>query len=203
MADIKQAGKPVEEAEKVAIMIHGRGASAESILSLKEHLHLDGFALLAPQAPGSAWYPYSFMAPDKNNEPAFSNAIKIIDDVVEEISTKGFSPEQIYFIGFSQGACLSLEYTAQKAKKYGAVIAFTGGLIGEQLNPEKYNGNFEGTQVFIGSSHQDIHVPLTRIEESTKHLESMGAKVKTLISQDNQHTIRKDEVEWVNENILK
>ncbi len=203
MADIRKAGKPLGEADKVAIMIHGRGASAENILSLKDHLHFEGFALIAPQAPGNTWYPNSFMAPDKNNEPAFSIAIQLIDDLVKDVLDKGFSSEQIHFIGFSQGACLSLEYAAQQAKKYGAVIAFTGGLIGEQLNPEKYKGNFKGTPIFIGASHQDMHVPLRRIEESAKQLESMGAKVKIFIFQDNEHTIREEEVDWVNENILK
>lgn len=184
-------------------MIHGRGATAESILSLKEHLNLRDFALLAPQAPGNTWYPYSFMAPDSSNEPAFSNAIKMIDEIVGELYAKGFKSEQIFFIGFSQGACLTLEYATQNAKKYGGVIAFTGGLIGEKLIKDKYHGDFDGAKVFIGSSHKDMHVPLSRIENSVELIEKMGAQVKTLIFEDQNHTIRKEEVDWVNENILQ
>lgn len=200
---MKTAGKALEKAEKVAIMIHGRGASDESILSLSDHLNLEGFALIAPQAPGNTWYPYSFMATDSSNEPAFSNAIKMLDGVVEDLESKGFKSEQIFFIGFSQGACLSLEYATQHAKKYGGVIAFTGGLIGEKLNRDKYKGDFGGTKVFIGSGHRDMHVPLSRIEDSTELIQKMGGNVKTLIFEDANHTIRQEELEWVNENILQ
>lgn len=203
MPEVKHEGKAIEAANKVAIMIHGRGASAASILSLSQYLNLDGFALLAPQAPGGSWYPYSFMAPDANNEPAFSKSIQIIGDIVKDLLEKGFSSDQIYFIGFSQGACLSLEYTSQNANKYGGVIAFTGGLIGENLNSAKYKGDFLGTPVFIGSSQKDMHVPLSRIEASAELVKNLGAEVKTLIFPDTLHTIRQEEIEWVNKHILK
>ena len=134
------AGLPIDQASKVAILIHGRGANASGILALKDHLNLDGFALLAPEAEGNSWYPYSFMAPDSSNEPAYSRAIGQIDGLVQDLYSKGFQSEQIYFIGFSQGACLSLEFPARFAKKYGGIIAFTGGLIGEELNHEKICG---------------------------------------------------------------
>ncbi|SMD43078.1 phospholipase/carboxylesterase [Aquiflexum balticum DSM 16537] len=200
---MKTAGIALDKAKKVAIMIHGRGASADSILTLRDHLHIGEFALLAPQAQGNTWYPYSFMAPDASNEPALSNAIKMLDGIVEDLKSKGFKSEQIFFIGFSQGACLSLEYATQNAQKYGGVIAFTGGLIGEKLNKGKYKGDFEGTKVFIGSSHKDMHVPLSRIEESAELIKQMGGELKTLVFKDQNHTIRQEEVDWVNENILK
>ncbi|MCH6201746.1 alpha/beta hydrolase [Aquiflexum sp. LQ15W] len=203
MPELIHSGKSIEEATKVAIMIHGRGATSASILSLSQYLNLDEFALLAPQAQGGSWYPYSFMAPDANNEPAFSNSVEIINKVVQNLLDKGFQSDQIYFIGFSQGACLSLEYTSQNAKKYGGVMAFTGGLIGEKLNPTKYKGDFLGTPVFIGSSHKDMHVPLSRIEASAELIKNLGAEVKTLIFPDTQHTIRQEEIEWINRNMLK
>lgn len=203
MPEVKHEGKAIEAANKVAIMIHGRGASAASILGLSQYLNLDGFALLAPQAPGGSWYPYSFMAPDANNEPAFSKSIQIIGDIVKDLLEKGFSSDQIYFIGFSQGACLSLEYASQNAKKYGGVMAFTGGLIGENLNSAKYKGDFLGTPVFIGSSQKDMHVPLSRIEASAELIKNLGAEVKTLIFPDTLHTIRQEEIEWVNKHFLK
>lgn len=203
MPNLLHAGIPLDQAKKVAIMIHGRGATAESILGLADHLNLLDFALIAPQAPGSTWYPYSFMAPDDSNQPSFSESMHTVDAIIKDLIKRGFFPEQIYFIGFSQGACLSLEFATQHAQKYGAVIAFTGGLIGEKFNPSKYHGDFQGTPVFIGSSHRDMHVPLSRINESTKQIEKMGANMKTMIFQDTQHTIRQEEVDWVNENILR
>ncbi|GAB2623180.1 alpha/beta hydrolase [Belliella aquatica] len=203
MSDTKRVGKSFDDAKKVAIMIHGRGVSAESIISLKDYLNLEDFAILAPQAPNNTWYPYSFMAPDHSNEPSLTQAIQIIDELVKEAKENGFTSDQIYFIGFSQGACLSLEYAARNANKYGGVIAFTGGLIGEVLDTEKYSGKFLGTPIFIGSSHKDMHVPLTRIQDSAEVFELMGAATKTLIFQDTNHTIREEEIDWVNNNILK
>jgi phospholipase/carboxylesterase len=203
MSNILYEGKALDQAQKVAIMIHGRGATAAGILGLSNHLNLSDFALIAPQAPGNTWYPYSFMAPDDSNQPSFSKSMQTVDAIIKDLIKKGFSSEQIYFIGFSQGACLSLEYTTQYAQRYGGVIAFTGGLIGEKFNPSKYHGDFQGTPVFIGSSHKDMHVPLSRIEESVKQIEKMGATVKTMIFQDTQHTIRQEEVDWVNEHMLR
>ncbi len=202
MPELKQAGLSLEKAKKAAILIHGRGASAESILSLQSHLNLEGYALLAPQAAGNSWYPFSFMAPDAQNKVALENSLKTIKAAWDKISEAGISPENIILIGFSQGACLSLEFASRHAQKLGGVIAFTGGLIGENLQPEKYSGDFEGTQVFIGSSERDFHVPLSRIKVSAELMEKMGANVKQLIFSDPEHTIRKEEIDWVNENIL-
>ena len=202
MNNIIRKGPAIQEADKVAILIHGRGASAASILSLADHLNLNGFALMAPEAEGNTWYPYSFMAPDQQNEPAFSKAIGIIDALVKDCLKEGIPSENIYFIGFSQGACLTLEYTAQNALQYGGVIAFTGGLIGQTLSKDKYKGDFAKTPIFIGSSERDMHVPLSRIEESVNLLKEMGADVKMMIFKDTQHTIRQEEIDWVNENIF-
>ena len=202
MPEIKTAGIPLNEAKKAAILIHGRGASASSILSLSNYLNLDEFALLAPQAEGNTWYPYSFMAPDQQNRIALESSIATLETVWKQIQDAGIKPEQVYFIGFSQGACLSLEFAARNAQKFGGVIAFTGGLIGETLQPEKYSGDFGGTPVFIGSSDRDFHVPATRIKESASLMEKMGAKVKTLLFDDPEHTIRQEEIDWVNKNIL-
>lgn len=202
MSKVLTQGVPLDQAEKVAIMIHGRGASAESIVSLRAYLDLDGFALIAPEANGATWYPYSFMAPDEANATSLKGAISKLEQIVKNLYDLGFKSEQIYFIGFSQGACLSLDFAARNAKKYGGVVAFTGGLIGEKINLSNYSGDFNGTQVFIGSSHKDLHVPLHRIQESVKVLEEMGAKVHPMIFQDQEHTIRQDETEWVNKNIL-
>jgi phospholipase/carboxylesterase len=202
MSKTLSAGLPIDQASKVAILLHGRGANASGILALKDHLNLDDFALLAPEAEGNSWYPYSFMAPDSSNEQAYSKAISQIEELVQDLYSQGFQSEQIYLIGFSQGACLSLEFAARFAKKYGGVIAFTGGLIGEHLVPEKYSGSFEHTPIFIGSSKKDFHVPLERIKLSADLLVRLGAEVKTLTFDDPDHTIRKEEIDWVNSNIL-
>ena len=202
MINVLEKGDSLATAKKVAIMVHGRGSTGSQIVSLAEHLNLADFALLAPQAAGNTWYPYSFMAPRENNQPDLDQALAQLQALVQHCLNNGKSTDQVYIIGFSQGACLSLEYAARNPKKYGGIIAFTGGLIGERLDIHQYKGDLEQTPVFIGSSEQDMHVPLHRIKASEEILKDMGANVKTLIFPDTYHTIREEEIEWVNRHIL-
>ncbi|HSF52175.1 MAG TPA: dienelactone hydrolase family protein [Algoriphagus sp.] len=202
MPEIKRKGLPLTEAKKAIIMIHGRGATAESILSLVPHFNLTDYAILAPQANGNSWYPFGFMASDEGNKIALENSLTILKDVWDEILQAGISPSNIVVLGFSQGACLSLEFTARHAQKLGGVVAFTGGLIGEKLKPENYSGDFQGTPIYIGSSNRDFHVPAKRITDSADLLRKMGAEVKVELFDDPDHTIREEEINWVNQKIF-
>ena len=192
------AGKDISEAQKVLIMIHGRGGSAEDILSLANYLHVPDFALLAPQATGNTWYPYSFMAPTVQNEPWLTSALEILRNKVEELESKGFLKENIYFLGFSQGACLTLEFVTRYANKYGGVVAFTGGLIGDKINQSNYSGDFHQTPVFIGTSNPDPHVPVERVYATSNILKDLHADVTEKIYTNMGHTINKDEIENAN-----
>ncbi len=192
------AGKAIDQAEKVLIMIHGRGGSAQDILSLAAHLNTKDYALLAPQATNNTWYPTSFLAAPAINEPWLSSAIQVVDDVVKDVLAQGISKENIFFLGFSQGACLTLEYVTRNASKYGGVVAFTGGLIGDKIYAENYSGDFAGTPVFIGTSNPDPHVPVSRVNETTVILQAMGADVTEKVYQNMGHTISHDEIEKAN-----
>ncbi len=151
---------------------------------------MDDYALLAPEAEAGSWYPYSFMASDEANKHALKQSLKTIEETWSYILDSGISADNILLIGFSQGACLSLEFAAQNIQKPKAVIAFTGGLIGEKVQEDKYSGSFEHTTIFIGSSEKETL------------LSRMGANVKLMIFKDSNHTIRQEEIEWVNDNIL-
>ncbi len=183
-------------------MIHGRGATAESILTLVPHLNLANYAILAPQANRNTWYPFGFMASDEGNNVALKESISVLKETWGEIEAAGISSENTVLLGFSQGACLSLEFAARNGQKLGGVVAFTGGLIGEQLRSENYSGDFQGTPIFIGSSDRDFHVPADRIEESGKLLRKMGADVTIKLFDDPDHTIREEEIDWANHNIF-
>ena len=143
----RSAGKTLTADSKVLIMLHGRGGSAEDILSLAQHLAVEDFTLLAPQATNHTWYPYSFLAPPAQNEPWLSSALQIVGELVNDIKAKGVLEENIYFAGFSQGACLTLEFVTRNAVRYGGVVALTGGLIGDKIYPDNYQGDFQGTPV--------------------------------------------------------
>ncbi len=179
-------------------MIHGRGAGAKDILSLSTYLNIDGYALIAPQATNNTWYPASFLSPPAVNEPWLSSALQVINEIVTEVVNDGIMKENIYFLGFSQGACLMLEYVTRNATKYGGVIAFTGGLIGDQIYSENYSGNFQNTPVFIGSGNPDPHVPVTRVHTTTNILVAMNAHVTEKIYDNMGHTINQDEIQQAN-----
>lgn len=201
--NIVTAGVPLDQAKKALIMIHGRGASAQDIISLATYLNVGDYALIAPQASGHTWYPYSFMAPVAQNEPGLSSAITVINSIVDDILKAGIPASNIYFMGFSQGACLTLEYVTRHAQPYGGVVAFTGGLIGAELDLANYAGDFNGTPVFIGSSDPDMHVPVTRVRESEKIIKNMGADITVKIYPGMGHTISQDEVETANRLVFK
>ena len=195
---IVTGGKKVTEAKKALIMLHGRGATAENILTLASELHVADFALIAPQATNNTWYPYSFMAPVQQNEPWLTSAIHLLAEVVTDLKTAGISEEKIYFAGFSQGACLTLEFIARHATNWGGAAAFTGGLIGDQIYDKNYSGDFQGTPVFIGTSDPDPHVPLERVSESTALLKRMNASVTQMVYPNMGHTISNDEIRLSN-----
>jgi len=202
MSNWIQTGLSLEESKKAIIVLHGRGASAESILSLTSYLDLADFSVFAPQAAQRTWYPYGFMASDQGNLSALNSSLQQVSLLFKFLIENGKAPEQIYVMGFSQGACLSLEFTARNAQKFGGVVAFTGGLIGERLEEEKYKGDFQGTPILLSSSAHDMHVPAQRIHDSAQLLQKMGAEVSLSLFEDELHTIRPEELTWVNQQLF-
>ena len=192
--NIIPAGKTLAAATRALIMVHGRGASAEDILSLADHLPVKDYALLAPEATGHSWYPYSFLAPPAQNQPWLGSALGLLGTVVDDILAAGIGKEKIFFLGFSQGASLTLEFSARKAERYGGVAAFTGGLIGDKIYTENYKGDFGGMPVFIGTGDHDPHVPLQRVQATTALLRGMHAVVTERVYPGRPHTILAEEL---------
>lgn len=191
-------GTPLPEASKAMIMIHGRGGNATGILGLASELQVDGFALLAPQANQNTWYPYSFMAPVANNEPGLSTGLEVIGQAVEDILGAGISKNNIYFLGFSQGACLTSEFLARHADVYGGAFIYSGGVIGEQIDRYNYSGDFGEMPVLIGCSDVDAHVPLHRVQDTAQIFAEMGANVTERIYPNGPHSVMEDEIEITN-----
>lgn len=190
---ILRRGKPLQEAEKALILLHGRGSTAQNIMTLANEFSDERFHVAAPQAGNNTWYPYSFLMPETQNEPWLSSAVATVKRLIDEIAAV-IPTQSIYIMGFSQGACLSLEVASRYATRYAGVAAFTGGLIGEQVNPEKYGGDFAGTPVFIGTSDVDPHVPVQRAEQSRDIIQGLGADVSLKIYPGMPHTIVPDEI---------
>jgi predicted esterase len=187
-------GPAVDRADGAVVMLHGRGASAESILSLYGELDLPTLAAVAPQAAGHSWYPHSFLAPIEANQPYLDSALRRIESVVDELLGRGVASERMALLGFSQGACLTCEFAARHARKYGAVIAFTGGLIGPVGTPREYAGSLHGTSIFLGTSDPDPHVPYERVEETAEVFQRMGAQVELRRYPGMPHTINQEEL---------
>ncbi len=190
---IVQTGVPLEAAKAVMILVHGRGDSAQGIMGLSQEFEYPDFAFLAPQAANNTWYPYRFIEPTSRNEPHLSSALNTITNLLE-MTQKSVPLERTVLLGFSQGACLALEYAARHGGKFGGVIAFSGGLIGEHLEPEKYK-NLEQTPIFLGCSDVDGHIPKARVEESAALLEILGANLTVRLYPNFGHAINQDELD--------
>jgi predicted esterase len=191
------AGCPVAEAAAAVVMVHGRGATAESILEFGEELWRPDLAFLAPQAAGDVWYPYSFLAPFEQNEPGLSSALALLGSLVDRLAAEGMPAERTVLLGFSQGACLALEFAARHARRYGAVVGLSGGLMGPPGTPRDYAGTLAGTPVFLGCSDRDPHIPKGRVDETAAVLEKLGAEVTERIYPGLGHTVNEDELELV------
>jgi phospholipase/carboxylesterase len=189
-------GVSLAEASGAVILLHGRGGSAEDILSLAGEFDAPQLAYLAPEASGNTWYPFSFLSPIEKNEPWLSSALHKIQTTIQGVKKAGIGPDRVVLCGFSQGACLSTEYVARNACRYGALIAFTGGLIGPPDADLSHSGDLVGTPVFFGSGDPDPHVPWKRVQQSAEILSAMGASVTLKGYPGRPHTITRGEIEF-------
>jgi len=194
---IRMAGEPVSRARAALLMLHGRGARAENMLSLVNELDQPGFAYLAPQAAGDTWYPDRFLAPLEQNEPWLSSALAFLRAVLEEVTGAGLPYEQVILLGFSQGACLALEFAARNARRYGGVVGWSGALIGPEDTPREYKGSLVGTPVFLGCSAADFHVPKERVHDTKQVLTRLGGAVTERLYPNMGHTVNQDELDFV------
>lgn len=194
---VLRAGESLEQADAAMIMLHGRGATAESILSLVDVLDQAGFAYVAPQASGNTWYPQTFLAPLENNEPYLSSALAKIGQVLAVVTNAGIPLERTILLGFSQGACLASEFAARNARRYGGVAALSGGLIGPDGTPRDYGGSLSGTPIFLGCSDVDFHIPKERVHHSTQVFRQLGGDVTERLYPQMGHTVNEDELAFV------
>jgi predicted esterase/GNAT superfamily N-acetyltransferase len=191
------AGEPPERARAAMIMAHGRGASARDILTLVPELQCPGFVYLAPQAASNAWYPNSFMMPIASNEPGLSSALAVISSLLDQLAQMGIPAGRTILLGFSQGACLTLEFAARNTRRYGGVVGLSGGLIGPERTLRDYPGSLEGTPVFLGCSDTDPHIPKQRVEHSAEVLRNLGGNVTTRLYAGMGHIVNEDELRFV------
>ncbi len=194
---IFMAGQPLESAQAAMILVHGRGASAQSILTLAEDLPHPGFVYFAPQAQDYTWYPYPFMNPLEQNEPYLSSALRLLGNLVTHIEVAGIPAERIVIGGFSQGACLSSEFVARNARRWGGLFALSGGLIGPDGTPRDYPGSLDGTPIFAGCGDRDAHIPQARVHETAAVFEQLGGQVTERIYPGMGHQINQDELEYL------
>ena len=194
---VRLAGEPLERAQAAMVMVHGRGATAESILTLADELAEPGFAYLAPQARGNTWYPNSFLAPIPSNEPGISSGMAAIRATLDRVRAAGIPIERTVLLGFSQGACLSIEFAARHARRYGGIACLSGGLIGPDGTPSDYQSSLDGTPVFLGCSDVDAHIPAPRVRQSAEVMRWLGGEVTMRLYPGMGHTVNEDEIEFV------
>ena len=195
---VLEAGEALDKARAAMILVHGRGATAEDIMTIAAEVTHPGFAYLAPQAAGNAWYPNPFTAPLESNEPYLGSALEVLEALLGKVE-QTIPAERVILLGFSQGACLTLEFAARHARRYGGVVGLSGGLIGPDGTPRDYPGDFVGTPAFLGCSDVDPHIKKDRVKEAADVLKRMGAQVTMRLYPGMGHTVNKDEIESVRE----
>jgi phospholipase/carboxylesterase len=191
------AGTSLDEAEAAVVLVHGRGATARSIVTMAEGFHRPGVAYLAPQANRNTWYPNPFTAPVESNEPGRTSGLQAIADAISAATDAGIPTERVMLLGFSQGACLASEFVARNPRRYGGLAALSGGLIGETIDPDDYDGDLDRTPVFLGCSDVDPHIPEERVHASADVFERLNADVTKRLYPGMGHTINGDESEHV------
>jgi phospholipase/carboxylesterase len=194
---VRLSGASLDHARAALLMLHGRGARAEDILSLTAQLDLPGFAYLAPQAAGDTWYPNRFSAPLDSNQPWLSSALALVGAALARIGEAGIPPERTLLLGFSQGACLALEFAARHARRYGGLVGLSGALIGPDDAPRQYAGSLAGTPVFLGCSDVDIHVPKERVQQAAEVLQRLGGQVTLQLYPGMDHSVSPAELDFV------
>ena len=194
---IRSAGEPLEHARAAMLLMHGRGAQAEDILSLAAQFALPGFSYLAPQALGNTWYPNRFLDPLATNEPWLTSDLYMMSDLLEKVVKAGIPYERVIILGFSQGACLALEFAARNARRYGGLVGLSGALIGPDGTQRNYQGSLSGTPVFLGCSDVDFHIPKERVDQAADLLRHLGGVVTERIYPGLDHTVNQDEIDFV------
>jgi phospholipase/carboxylesterase len=193
------AGVPLDRATAAMVMLHGRGASAEDILTLVPLLDAPAWAFVAPQASAGTWYPNSFRAPIESNEPWLSAALEVVGEVLDRTAGAGIGPDRTVLLGFSQGACLALESAARRPRRYGGLVGLSGGLIGPDGEDRPRAGSLDGTPVFLGCSDHDPHIPAHRVVEAAEALRAMGGDVTMELYPDLDHAVSQVEIGRVRE----
>jgi predicted esterase len=189
-------GEPLERAGAAMLLVHGRGASARDILTIAAEVEAPGFAFLAPDAAGGAWYPNRFMEPIESNQPWLDSALELLGSILAGVNRR-IPAERVILLGFSQGACLALEFAARNARRYGGLVGLSGGLIGPDGTPRDYPGSLDGTPVFLGCSDVDPHIPARRVLDSAGWLEKLGGSVRVELYPGLGHEVNHDELEAV------
>ena len=190
-------GMPLEMARAAMLMLHGRGGTAQGILSLAEALQRPGFTYLAPQAADNSWYPFSFLEPLEKNRLWIDSSLKAVGELIERVEAQGIPADKLIILGFSQGACMGLEYAVRRGSRFGGVVGLSGGLIGPPGTVYSYSGTLEGTPLFLGCSENDPHIPRARLEETADVFESLGAQVTFRLYPGVDHGVNRDEIDFI------
>lgn len=175
-------------------MVHGRDRETDDILGIADRLDLPEVAYLAPAAFEGSWYPNRFMEPLATNQPRLDQALECVGTLVAELTAVGIDTRRIVLLGFSQGACVVSEYAVRNARRYGGIIAFTGGVIGPPGTRWDYPGRFDGTPILLGTSDVDEWVPMARVQETARVMRGMGAEVEEIVYPGMDHIVNDDEI---------
>ena len=184
------AGAPLS-----VVLIHGRDRTPDEMIALAGQIGMPEVAWRALQAPGGSWYPGVFMDPIEANQPRLDQALRRVEAEVRTLEALGVERRRIVLLGFSQGACIACKYVWRHARRWGGLIAFTGGLFGPKGSRWPGPHLLAGTPVLLTNSDQDDWVPWSRVEETAEVFKRMGAEVTLRLYPGRDHIVSDDEIE--------
>jgi predicted esterase len=194
---LREAGQPKGLADRAGILLHGRSRTKQEMLDLTTGLETGGTRWLAPYAGKGLWYPGRLTDPLDANEPGLTRSVERTHWLVMDAAEGGrLGPEQIFLVGFSQGACIAVEYALRHPTSVSAIVVFTGGLMGPDGTEWKTAGgqSLKGLSVFLTGSDVDEWIDESRTRETARVLQDLGAEVEMRIYPGRKHVVSKQEL---------
>jgi phospholipase/carboxylesterase len=189
---LREAGQPRGLAERAGILLHGRSRTKQEMLDLATGLEIGGTRWIAPYADNGLWYPGRFMEPLASNEPFLTRSVERCHLLVGDASEGGrVDPSRIFIVGFSQGACIAIEYALRHPGCCGAIVVFSGCLMGPEGTVWRPAGDaaLGGLHVFITGSDMDEWIPEERTRQTAQVLSNLGADVEMHVYPSRTHIV--------------
>jgi phospholipase/carboxylesterase len=181
-------------AKALCVLVHGRGQSPEDMDShILARLRLRDVAIFLPRAPRGAWYDAKAVDPiTEETRGQLGDALAQLGAEIAELRRDApLAP--LLLAGFSQGACLSIEYACVGSNPPEALFALTGCRVGTEqcARPDAVPA---GLPIYLSGSDADPWIPLEAMMAAARHLGQRGARLRADVFPGRAHHVSDAEI---------